>query len=47
MNISHQETRKHCYDKEISDKKQQDLCLHNEEDISSLRDGTNCYTFSF
>ena len=31
---SNQETQKDCQDKEISDKKQQDLCLHNEEDIS-------------
>ena len=28
-------------------KKQQDLCLHNEEDISSLQDGTNYYTLTF
>ena len=28
-------------------KKQQDLCLDNEEDISSLQDGTNYYTFPF
>ena len=34
-------------DKEISDKKQQDLCLHNEEDICSLQDGTNYYTLPF
>ena len=35
------------YNKEISDKKQQDLCLYNEEDISSLQDGTNYYTLPF
>ena len=29
------------------DKKQQDLFLHNEEDISSLQDGTNYYTLPF
>ena len=28
-------------------KKQQDLCLHNDEDISSLHDGTNYYTLPF
>ena len=44
---SSQETQKDCQDKEISDKKQQDLCLHNEEDISSLQDGTNYYTLPF
>ena len=44
---SSQEIQKDCYDKEISDKKQQDLCLHNEEDISSLQDGTNYYTLPF
>ena len=31
---SSQETQKDCEDKETSDEKQQDLCLHNEEDIS-------------
>ena len=41
---SSQETQKDCQDKETSDEKQQDLCLHNEEDISELQDGTNSYT---
>jgi hypothetical protein len=44
---SSQETQKDCYDKETSDKKQQDLYLHNEEDISQLQDGTNSYTLFF
>ena len=43
---SNQETQKDYQHKEISDKKQ-DLCLHNEEDISSLQDGTNYYTLPF
>ena len=41
---SSQETQKDCDDKETSDEKQQDLCLHNEEDINELQDGTNSDT---
>ena len=33
--------------KKLATKKQQDLCLHNEEDISSLQEGTNYYTLPF
>ena len=48
MNINQvKKTHKDCQDKEISDKKQQYLCLHNEEDISSLQDGTTYYTLLF
>ena len=48
MNISQvKKLRKIVRIKKISNKKQQDLCLHNEEDISSLQDGTNYYNLPF
>ena len=44
---SSQETQKDCLDKETSNEKQQDVCLHNEEDINQLQDGTNSYTLFY
>ena len=48
MNISQvKKLRKIVRIKKLATKKQQDLCLHNEQDINSLQDGTNYYTLPF
>ena len=47
MNINHVKKLKKIVRIKKLVAKKQNLCLHNEEDISSLQDGTNYYTLPF
>ena len=47
MNINQiKKLRKIVRIKKLAEKKQ-DICVHNEEDVSSLQDGSNYYTLPF